>query len=265
MKLYLSADIEGTAGTMHWDEGNAAKAEYGYFQQQMTKEVAAACEGALAAGADEILVKDAHYTARNIIPSMLPEQTRIFRGWDNTPEMMLAGIDQSFDGVLFTGYHAAAGTGMSPLAHTMNPKALWVKCNGKLISEFYINALTAAYYGVPVFFLSGDRGVCEAVREANPEILTVATNEGRAGGAVCIHPDLAVKQIRETVARALAKPKAACMVPLPPYFEIEICYKEHMEAAKAVNYPNVTRIDAQTVALAAADWMEIVQAFFWIL
>ena len=59
MKVYISADIEGVTGAAHWDETNKTHADCGEFREQMTAEVAAACEGALAAGADEVWVKDA--------------------------------------------------------------------------------------------------------------------------------------------------------------------------------------------------------------
>ena len=80
MKLFISADIEGTTGITLWDETENGHARYPYFQQQMTKEVAAACQGAMDAGCDEILIKDAHDSACNLIPSLLPEEIRIFRG-----------------------------------------------------------------------------------------------------------------------------------------------------------------------------------------
>ena len=81
MKLFLSADIEGTTGIVCWDETENGHSRYAYFQQQMTREAAAACQGALDAGCDEILVKDAHDSACNLIPSLLPEEIRIFRGF----------------------------------------------------------------------------------------------------------------------------------------------------------------------------------------
>ena len=74
MKVYITADIEGVTGMAHWDETYKDKPDYKEFQEQMTDEVVAACEGALAAGATEILVKDAHDSARNILASRLPEQ-----------------------------------------------------------------------------------------------------------------------------------------------------------------------------------------------
>ncbi|MBN1777924.1 MAG: M55 family metallopeptidase [Clostridiales bacterium] len=265
MKIYLSADIEGITGSIHWNEGSADQPEYRYFQEQMTKEVAAACEGALAAGADEVLVKDAHYTARNIIPDMLPEKTKLLRGWTEAPEMMVAGIDEGYDGAVFIGYHAAAGSNASPLSHTMNPKLQSVTCNGEPLSEFDINAMTAAYYKVPVLFVSGDAGLCKAAKAAYPGIHTVAVNEGLGGGAVCLHPHTAIVKIREAVENAVKGYKKAGLCPMPERFRIEICYKEHAMAAKALNYPGIAHKDDTTVVYEADDYMDVMKMFFWLL
>ena len=57
MKIFLSADMEGTCGIVSWPETERSTPfDYTPAQKQMTREVAAACRGALAAGADEILV-----------------------------------------------------------------------------------------------------------------------------------------------------------------------------------------------------------------
>ena len=73
MQIYISADIEGTCGIADWSETERKTMDdYRPFQQQMTREVAAACAGAVAAGAEDILLKDAHDTARNIDPTALP-------------------------------------------------------------------------------------------------------------------------------------------------------------------------------------------------
>lgn len=46
-KLFISADIEGTAGIVNWNETErSVPHDYDYFANQMTREVAAACEGA---------------------------------------------------------------------------------------------------------------------------------------------------------------------------------------------------------------------------
>ena len=96
MKVYISMDIEGITGITHWDEATKNKADYRVFQEQMTDEVVAACEGALNAGATEIFVKDAHDTGRNIITSRLPEEAIMIRGWSGHPFCMLQELDETF-------------------------------------------------------------------------------------------------------------------------------------------------------------------------
>lgn len=59
VKVFVSADIEGVCGATAWDEARKESPAYREFQRQMNREVAAACDGALAAGAADIVVKDA--------------------------------------------------------------------------------------------------------------------------------------------------------------------------------------------------------------
>ena len=72
MKVYLSVDIEGVVGIAAWEEARKEHADYPPFRDRMAREAAAACEGALAAGASELLVKDAHGSGRNLRPDDLP-------------------------------------------------------------------------------------------------------------------------------------------------------------------------------------------------
>ena len=197
-RVFISADIEGTCGIAHWDETELGKAEYEPFRRQMTREVAAACQGATAAGSDGVYVKDAHDSARNLIPAELPENVQIFRGWGSDIHSMMSGLDSSFAGVLFTGYHSSSNTDFSPLAHTMNLQNCSVRINGIQASEMVINSFVAAYYDVPVLMIAGDLGVCEAAKRLMPNVYTVPVQSGRGSGTVSIHPNEAVRRIRET-------------------------------------------------------------------
>lgn len=116
MKIFLSADMEGTCGVVSWPETErATPMDYTPIQKQMTREVAAACRGALSAGAEEVLVKDAHDSARNIDPAGLPRDTRLNRAWSGDPLSMMSGLDrEKFDAVFFTGYHAWAAARATP-------------------------------------------------------------------------------------------------------------------------------------------------------
>lgn len=258
-KLFISADIEGTAGVVHWDETTHGNALYNHFAQQMSREVAAACEGALSAGYEDILVKDAHDSARNINPELLPEQARIFRGWGKHPFSMMAGLDESFSGVVFTGYHSPAGTNTNPISHTKNTRNNYLKMNGELCSELMLNCLTAAYCKVPVYCVCGDRGLCEWMQSVNPNIATVAVSEGFGSGSISIHPNLAVKRIRETVAQAVQKPAQDCMYALPEHFHFEVNYKLHASATNASWYPGCVQVDPFTVIFDADDYMDVLK------
>ena len=147
MKVYISADIEGTCGIVDWEETNLHDPQATYHKEQMTKEVNAACLGANDLGCEDIFVKDAHGSARSINPSMLPENTRILRGWARNPHMMMAGIDEGFDASMFIGYHSAASEDGNPLAHTMNSVEYdYIKLNGMILSEFIMNAYTCSIF-----------------------------------------------------------------------------------------------------------------------
>ena len=118
MKLFISADIEGTAGIVNWKETEPGD-QYAYFAGQMTREVAAACEGALAGGVTEILVRDAHDSARNLNPAAMPRPARLLRGWTGGPASMMDGLEPAFGAAAMTGYHTCAGSDGNPLAHTI--------------------------------------------------------------------------------------------------------------------------------------------------
>ena len=104
MKVYISVDFEGVAGSTSWSSTNLGDLEHGPMAREMTLEAAAACRGALAAGATEIYIKDAHESGRNMDISLLPKEAKIILGWKYSPDSMVCGLDQSFDALMFVGY-----------------------------------------------------------------------------------------------------------------------------------------------------------------
>ena len=181
IKVFISADIEGIAGITHWDEADRQHPDYAEFRALMTAEAVAACESATAAGATEILIKDAHSSGRNLILSDLPENVRIVRGWSGHPFTMYQELDDSFDAVVLTGYHAKGGADGNPLGHTMSGRTIHcVSINGAVASEFTFGAIVAAVQKVPICFVSGDAGICADVREANGNIARSQPARGAA-------------------------------------------------------------------------------------
>lgn len=260
MKVFMSCDIEGTTGIATWDETEKTSPSYAYFAGQMTKEAAAACRGAEEAGAEKILVKDAHDTARNIIPSELPEIAWIHRGWSGDMLSMMSGIQtEKFDAALMTGYHSCASSDGNPLSHTICGNYDYVKINGALASEFLINAYIAGYYKVPVCFLSGDQALCKSAEELIPSVTTVATTIGMGGAAISMHPAVAVRKIENGVKKALTGDFRSCQVPMPEHFHIETCFKEPIRAFSGSNYPGAVLEGTKIVHYESDDYMEILR------
>jgi D-amino peptidase len=164
MKVLVSADMEGVCGVTSWVQvmppeygsGPSSTVEYERARARLTREVNAAVEGALAAGADEVIVDEAHNGMRNLVPEDLHESVRFITGSDKALGMM-QGIDEPGVGaVFFVGYHAKAGTPAAPLAHTWTGYLNDVRLNGRSTGEFGINAAIAGHFGVPVTLVTGD-------------------------------------------------------------------------------------------------------------
>ncbi len=265
MKLFISADIEGTCGIAAWDETEKDKAPYAAFAKQMSLEVTAACKGATDGGADSILVRDAHDSARNIRPEYLPENTCLFRGWGRDPYAMMSGLDESFNGVFFTGYHSGAGWASNPLSHTMNLDIHSLKVNGEDCPELMMNCLTAAMLGVPTRMVTGDEGICSWFLRHVPGALAVPVNRGVGNGSISIHPEKATRLIEDTAAEAMRLPKEKCMFPMPDAFHVEVEYVRHESAKRASWYPGAKQMNDRTVCFDCTDWNDALIFFHFCL
>jgi len=260
MRFFISADIEGVTGINTWSETNKSNPDYREFRDQMAREVIAACEGALAAGATEVVVKDAHDSGRNLSPGELPKGVKLIRNWSGHPYSMVWGIDQGFDAIGFIGYHSPSGSNDNPLAHTMSSnKISEMRLNGELCSEFMLHALVARNHSVVPVFLSGDAGICKRATNFDPQIETVATFEGTGNATLHIHPDEAVELIRAGVTKALKKDKKAFSMSVPDQFTLEINYKKHPDAYRASHYPGAQVVSAHITKYEAQNILDIMR------
>ena len=265
MRVFLSVDIEGVAGISHWDEADKSHPDYARLQQQMIAEAAAACRGALDAGATAITVKDAHGSGRNLAPASLPRPAELISGWSGHPFSMVQGLDESYDAAAFIGYHAKAGDGGNPLSHTLSGRVHTMSINGQLVSEFHLHAFAAALVGVPVVFVSGDQTLCDDIASSHPATATFATKSGEGPSQHSVHPDLAVESIQSGMQTALERDNAPAVIDLPDRFEFELQYKHHPLAYEKSFYPGVTLVNPHTVRLETTDYFEILRAIQFLL
>lgn len=290
MRLFISADIEGCAGLAIPAEAHKQESVYRAYAEEMTKEVLAACEAAHSMGADQIVVKDGHGDASNIDPLKMPDYVTLIRGKSGHPYNMMWGIDDSFDGVLYIGYHAPAGNPEFSISHTSTGNSLYIRLNGAYMSEFMLNSYTAASLGVPILFLSGDEAICRLAKELVPQIETAVTKRGTGGATICEPPGRVEERIRAGVRRALSKGYAGgsgpsargaaaedaqaadgstadkwacdpgCRLALPERFTYEVTFKDWKKAYQMSFYPGMEQVDTFTDRLVTQRWMDVVTA-----
>ena len=266
MKIYISADIEGVCGSTHWDETDDKKVDYTEFKKQMTAEVTAACKGAMAAGAKEIVVQDAHGTGRNITAKELPDGVKLIRGWSGHPNAMAQELDKSFDALMFVGYHSRAGSGGNPMAHTMRGYYVdYLKINEHYASEFLLHGFLAATLDVPVAFLAGDDELCKHVKNINKNITTVAIKVGIGDSTVSLHPKEAVEKIWQGAESALQSDLAKCILPTYKEYYVELRFKKHQQAYDASFYPGCNLIDSQTINFETKDYFEVMRMMHFVI
>ena len=85
----------------------------------MTEEAKAAIAGAREAGATEFVVADSHGSMQNLLMERLPEGRPVVRG-SPRPLGMMEGIDATFAGVMFIGYHSGTTNPQGVRAHTIS-------------------------------------------------------------------------------------------------------------------------------------------------
>ena len=257
MKVYISVDIEGIAGIAHWDEARKPTKDYPEFQARMTAEAVTACEGALAAGATEIWVKDAHASGRNILAEKLPAEARLIRGWSGHPYGMLQELDHSFDAIAMVGWHGPASYPSNPLSHTLTLAYGKMTLNGEICSEYLLHAHIAALTETPVVFLSGDSGICALAESKNPAIHCVATNTGQGESVIAIQPELARRRIRETIEAAFKSDLSAHVQPRADHYRLEIRFRHHGTAYEKAFYPGARLADGETLVFETGEFYEV--------
>lgn len=227
--------MEGTAGIVDWQQCIGPGTEYEHGRQLLLAEVNAAIEGALAAGATEVLVNDSHSSMQNLPPDRLHGRAQYLSG-RHKPYYMMQGLDASFTAALFVSYHASAGTA-GVLSHTYNPAAVaQVRLNGTVAGESGINALVAQAHGVPVALVTGDQYVGPEAAPFCPgvEVVEVKRAVGRTA-ALSLHPDEACTRIRAGAERALRRVAAgeitAPRIDLPARLEVDFRTEEMADLA----------------------------------
>jgi len=263
MRLYISCDMEGTAGVCSWVQCDPQGAEYPIYRRYMSLEVRAAIDGAREAGATECVINDSHWNMRNLLWDELPADVRVISG-SRKPYSMTQGMDGGFDGIFFTGYHAAAGVRDGVLAHTYSSETIYeVRVNGVACSEALLNAALAGAQGIPLLLISGDRAIVDHVRGYMPWVTGVTVKDGIGHySAQSLTPQAAQQAIREGARRAVATAREAEPFTFAPPYSLEIDTTRAEQADFIELMPGFQRVSGRTVRYdGSQDFHAVFRAF----
>jgi len=250
-KIYISADMEGVTGVVSTEDVSPGRQNYERFRKLMTQDVNAAVEGAVEAGATEVLVNDSHAEMINILIEELHPKANLISG-ERKPLYMMEGINESFECAMFVGYHSMVG-GKGVLSHTMSGVSR-VLLNGRPTSEAEINAALAGHFGVPVTMISGDQFTVAEVKEVlggvEGAVVKYAIDRGSAR---CLHPETTRKIIKQAAYNAVKKAAAIQAYRPKTPIEFEFEFLQPSMASRASYLPFVQQLDPRTVKVSAQD------------
>jgi D-amino peptidase len=251
-------DFEGGAAIV----GKAGKTltecdQYELARRVLTGETNAAIDGALEAGATDIIVNDCHGGGLNLLYEELRPEARVLLG---VPRPRRFWALEGSDALFFVGYHPMAGAERGVLAHSYSSVAIqnmWL--NGRLIGEIGLDAALAGQLGVPVVLVTSCTAGCAEAAAFIPRVETVATKEGLGRNcALSHHPQRACELIREGAARALRRlAEIEPFVAGPPY-ALRREYKLASHADGADKDSRITRIDARTLEWTGDDLFQLI-------
>lgn len=260
-RVFISIDMEGISGIVDGSQTGGDKPDYQTGRRLMVGDLNAAVEGALAVGAEEVVVSDAHGGMKNLEPEEVHEEALLIRG-SPKPGSMMEGISGDYDAALYVGYHAMKGTENGVLAHTISGGAIdgvWI--NGRETGEFGLNSALAGWHGVPSVFIAGDAAVAAEARSFVPNISTAVVKwaVGRYA-AKCLHPKKAQALIKKTATEALGRIEAVEPYRVEEPVEFKLRFTNSVGGDVAALLPYVERIDGRTVKAVLDDYPSAMNA-----
>ncbi|MDM7916736.1 MAG: M55 family metallopeptidase, partial [Candidatus Eisenbacteria bacterium] len=226
MRVFLSVDIEGISGVATWDQARTDGPDHAHARRWMVEDVNAAVRGAMEGGAGEVLVRDAHGRARNVLFDSLHPQARLVSGWDPKVDMLL-GLEAGFGTVFLIGYHPGPSVARGVLSHAFTTRILEMRLNGLPCNEAVFAALQAGTLGVPVGLVTGQEELREEIRPALGDVPFVSTKRGLAVQAAILEPRDATHERIEAASKEAVRVAATGGGPPPfrpdPPLALSIC------------------------------------------
>ncbi|MFB3168102.1 M55 family metallopeptidase [Neobacillus sp. 179-C4.2 HS] len=202
MKLYVSVDMEGITGLVDHTHVDSNKHNYERSRIIMTDEANHVVTTAFEQKWKEVVVNDSHSKMNNLLIERLHPDTQLITG-DVKPFSMVQGLDDTYDGAIFVGYHARASL-KGVMSHSMIFGVRNMYINDVAVGELGFNAFVAGYFDVPVLMVAGDDGAAIEAEKLIPNVTTAVVKESISRSAAkSLTPVKAGQLLREKTAFAL--------------------------------------------------------------
>jgi D-amino peptidase len=202
MKLYVSVDMEGITGLVDHTHVDSNRHNYDRSRIIMTDEANHVVTTAFEQKWQEVVVNDSHSKMNNLLIERLHPETQLITG-DVKPFSMVQGLDETFDGAIFVGYHARASL-KGVMSHSMIFGVRNMYINDVAVGELGFNAYVAGYFDVPVLMVAGDDGAANEAEKLIPNVTTAIVKESISRSAAkSLTPVKAGQLLREKTAYAL--------------------------------------------------------------
>jgi D-amino peptidase len=249
-KLFISVDMEGIGGIGTPAMTNPTGKDYALGRKLMTDEVNAVVAAILQRGPAEILVNDSHGDMQNLLHTELDPRVTYNQGAIK-PLGMVEGLDSTYAGAIFLGYHSRAGTPNGFIAHTGTGavKGLWL--NDIEVGEGELNAAYAGSIGVPVLMAAGDSAFVEQfTRTVRVEAVTTKYAI-TPQAARLLHPQVVRDRLAAAAGRALGNRATAkpWVIGKPVRVRLRLADNTVTQILQAI--PGVKQVDGFTVEFTA--------------
>jgi D-amino peptidase len=256
--------MEGITGVVSQSHTDHTAAEYQRFRKLMTADANAAIEGALAGGATDIVVNDAHGNMDNLLIEELNPAARLISG-SPKPLSMMEGIGPDVDAAFFVGYHARAGSAPAVHDHTWASSTIYnATLNGKPMGEIMLNAALAGHFGAPVALVTGDQLATAEAREVLGDVETVTVKIAVARNAAeCLPPAKTAPVIRQAAQKAAQKALERKLAPfvVEPPITLSVEFWRSVQAERAELMPGAKRTGPRSVEWTGEDMVSAYRAW----
>lgn len=255
MNVLIWTDMEGISGITVMEQILPEHFLYPEGRRLYTEDINAAVRGAVAAGADRIVIREAHgghavMGVNHAIPELLDPNCE-WVSHHYGPEQ--PWLEINYDACVMVGMHARWGIPDGILCHTISG-GLDIYLNDQPVGEIEVFTRMLGPYGIPVVAITGDTATCEEAQQFIPNVTTIAVKQGyTTQSGQCIAPRKARVMIEEGVKNALSNIKTKPILPPNPAIWRVVSHIEGYAEGMS-RLPGVTLVSQDEVQIDAGSY-----------